>query len=182
MDRRTAAGWMLVAAIGVVRAADPPEPAASAPGPRNADEFRAALLSKIPRFVVWPDTALGAADAEVVIAVVGTDRFVPLLEALLRDVRVGERPVVVRVIPDLESPPRCQILFVAGSRTEAFARMPAERRVGVLTIGEDPRFTRSGGICNLSLAERKLTVNVRNARAAGLELQSRLLRIAEVER
>jgi hypothetical protein len=52
----------------------------------------------------------------------------------------------------------------------------------ILTVGENPRFTAAGGICNLSLADRKLTVNVRNARTAGLELQSRLLRIAEVER
>ncbi len=182
MDRRSAAGWFLAAMISAGWAANPPGASTSAPGPRNADEFRAALLSKIPRFVVWPESALGAADPEVVIAVVGADRFVPLLEALLKDVRIGERPVTVRVLEGLDDLPRCQVLFVDSARTEAFARVPAARRSGILTVGENPRFTAAGGICNLSLADRKLTVNVRNARTAGLELQSRLLRTAEVER
>lgn len=148
----------------------------------SPDEFRAAFLSKIPMFVTWPETVLGPDDEALVIGLLGGGTFVPLLEALLKEVRVGSRPVRVQSVDKVEELPRCQILFIPEARSDEVARIPSERRGGLLTVGEEPGFTKKGGVFNLSLADRKLTVNVRNARAAGLELQSRLLRIAEVER
>ncbi len=154
------------------------------PGPASlgADEFRAAFLSKIPGFVTWPESALGPEDAALTIVLLGGASFGPLLEGLLKGVRVGDRPVKVVSVENLDALPRCQILFVSEARSSDLPRIVDARRDGLLTIGEDGGFTRMGGVMNLSLAERKLTVNVRNARAAGLGIQSRLLRIAEVER
>ena len=175
--------WLtLLAALWFSPLAFPQANAPSTPQVLGPNEFRAAFLSKIPRFVTWPESAFGPGDTELVIALIEGESFAGLLEALLKDVRVADRPVVVRIIASLEDLPHCQILFVPAARSDLLSTLPANRRNGLLTVGEDPRFTRLGGVCNLSLADRKLTVNVRNARAAGLELQSRLLRIAEVER
>ena len=153
----------------------------AAPPPLGPDEFRAALLSKILPLVTWPKSAFGAEDRELVIVLLGRATFAPLLDALVRDTRVGDRPVVVRTVDRLEDLPRCQILFFPADRTEEVKRLPADRSAGLLTVGEDERFTRLGGVINLSLADRALTLNIRNARGAGLALQSRLLRIARVE-
>ncbi|MGE4182052.1 MAG: YfiR family protein [Limisphaerales bacterium] len=158
---------------------------AQTPVALGADEFRAAFLSKIPGFVTWPESALGPSDESLTVVLLGDVSFGPLLEGLLKGVRVEDRPVkVVSVesIETLDDLPKCQILFVSESRTSDLPRILDARRSGLLTIGEEGGFTRKGGVMNLSATERKLTVNVRNARAAGLGIQSRLLRIAEVER
>lgn len=155
---------------------------AKGPVPLSPDEFRAAFLSKVPGFVTWRESAFGPTDEALTIVILGGATFGPILEGLLKDVRVGDRPVLVRSVEKIEELPRCQILFIPEARSSELARLPAALRDGLLTVGEDAGFTRMGGVFNLSLADRKLTVNVRNARAAGLELQSRLLRIAEVER
>jgi len=155
---------------------------AKSPVPLGPDEFRAAFLSKVPGFVTWPESAFGPTDDPLTIVLLGGATFGPMLEGLLKDVKVGDRRVSVQLIERIEDLPRCQILFIPEARSNELARLPMALREGLLTVGEDAGFTRIGGVFNLSLADRKLTVNVRNARAAGLELQSRLLRIAEVER
>jgi hypothetical protein len=174
--RRCAWGFGLALVLGLGRAEG------ADPGPIGPDEFRAAFLSKIPPLISWPETGLGDGDRELVIAILGEAAFQPLLEALVQAMRVEDRPVVVRTVAQIEDLPRCQVLFVPAARSEELVRLPAARREGLLTVGETERFTALGGVARLEPTLRQMSIHIRNARAARLEISARLLRIAKVER
>ena len=179
-----AASWLILALCWTSLPFRNPTPAAEPPSGDafGRDDLVAALILKVLPFVVFPkDTG---PDGPRVIAVVGAPGFLPTLQALaVRSSATGPGLVVTQVTTPASFPP-CHVLVFPGDRSGDLTTVPPERRRGLLTIGQDPLFTRSGGVMNISPAARglTLTINTRNARAADLEIESRLLRIAEVER
>lgn len=144
------------------------------------DEFRLALLAKVPPYVTWPKQALSGSDAPLVLAVLGGDPFQGLLEKLVEELRFEGRRVVVRQVDRLEDLGTAHVLYVPAARSDDLRQLDAARREGLLTIGEGARFLDLGGVLSLEPAERRVDVSLKNARAAGLRISSQLLRIARV--
>ena len=153
---------------------------------RAADEsleyrVKAAFLLNFTKFVDWPATAFGAADAAD------------------RDLHSGRRPIRGSVLDQIvagrsrgpaksgraresnarrpRSPARC---YLSARRKRTSLKMLPGLGPGVLTVGEGESFVRDGGMIAFVLEERRVRfgVNQTAAESAGLRLSSKLLNVA----
>lgn len=161
--------------------------ALSVPGEQPVEltpvEFKALTLAKTPPYIQWPDSAFTGSESNLVIGVLGKDPFGGLLQNLVKGQQIKNRDIVVKVFESPSQFTHCQILFVpAEAQADWLELFKTIDSNGVLTVGETEDFIKSGGIFNLSVKERKLEINLRNAKKAGLTIDSRLLKIARVTR
>jgi hypothetical protein len=145
------------------------------------NEFRALILSKLlPYISEWPDS-----DTQAVVAVVGKGPVVETLRELVRNQKIQGREVVVKEV-DLAGPlSKCHILFVPASNNDEWREFSQKYGVEhVLTVGEVPDFAsrKTGGVLRLVFEEKTVEVNPQNARKAGYELNSKLLKIFRIVR
>lgn len=152
------------------------------PDQLTAVEFEAAFLSKIPAYVKWPKDSLK--DARVLtIGVLGDDPVAPLLRKLLESTTIQGRTVDVETLTNVTALRGCQVVFVPRSSQSDWRQFIATNKAfGVLTVGDSDDFTKDGGVFALRVADRKLVINRENAKAAGLEISSKLLKMSIVER
>lgn len=149
----------------------------------NPVEFKAALLSKIPAYIWWPKKTWSHSDDKLVIGILGQDEVAPLLEKLVQGNKVLGHEVVVKTFADSKSIDGCQILFVPAKSLAAWESASKNKsHPGMLTVGESEEFTKLGGAFNLRVNDRKLVINRTNAAKAGLEINSKLLKISIVEK
>ena len=160
-----------------------------APGARGASlrtaEFQAAFLAKSLPYVTWSQENLPKPDEPMVIGLLGHDPFEGLLHKLLENQQVNGRKVVVRVIATNAPADACQVLFVPADQQAAWeASDPARNARGLLTVGADDsgQFLKAGGVFNLLVADQRLEISLKNARRAGLEINSKLSKISKVVR
>jgi len=148
-------------------------------------EFQAAFLAKSLPYVTWSEENLPKPDEPMVIGLLGHDPFDGLLHKLLENQKVNDRKVVVRVISTNAPAEACQVLFVPADQQAAWeASNLAKNPRGLLTVGADDsgQFLKAGGVFNLLVAEQRLEISLKNARRAGLEINSKLSKISKVVR
>jgi hypothetical protein len=146
-------------------------------------EFQAAFLAKSLAYVTWPEERLPRPDEPIVIGLLDHDPFDGLLHKLLENQKVNGRRVVVKVIPTNAPVEACHVLFVPGDKLAAWAASSAMASPrGLLTVGADDtgQFLKSGGTFNLLVAEQRLEISLKNAKKAGLEINSKLIKISKV--
>ena len=146
-------------------------------------EFKAAIVAKVLPYVQWPKDAWTDATAPFVIGIFGNDPVEAILTTLLKDQKLNGRDVVVQIIDaGTNALPRCQILFVPAAREAQWQALNKDASPpGLLTVGESEAFAKTG-VFNLLVEQQKLEISVKNARKAGLEINSKLLKIAKVVR
>jgi hypothetical protein len=151
----------------------------------SEDEIESAMLYNFTKFVEWPDKALGASGASVVVGVLGDDALVPVLSAALGNKTVYGHPVTVRRLASGADAKSCAVLFVGAASQKEIARII--QSVGhspVLTIGEIVQFSRLGGVIAFIREGNRIRfeINLDAADRAGLQVSSKLLRLAAVWR
>jgi hypothetical protein len=159
----------------------------SAPARADAepvDEFalKAAFLFNFTRFVQWPEEAFESAESPFRICVLGSDPFGARLDALAER-RVGVRPITIERLPGTETLRRCQIAFIAADQQAAW-RNAGGNALGpaTLTVADDGRFARDGGMIALVTSGRRiqLHVNLVSLQGSTLRISAKLLEVAEV--
>lgn len=153
---------------------------AAAQRPREY-QVKAAYLYGFGRFVEWPSGAPIATDGAFVLCVLGDDPFGKLLDDAAYGGVLKNQPVSVRRIERAEDGGACDTVFVSASEQPRLARtLSLLGRRPVLTVGDSPEFARQGGMIGFSMegSRVRFTVNLTAAQAAGLMLQSELLRVA----
>lgn len=145
-------------------------------------QVKAAYLLNFTKFVEWPAGAFAAADAPITICVIGQDQFGAILDRTIEGESVNKHGVrVQRLLPD-DNLRSCQVAFICRSERERFAKILSGLRGSkVLTVSDLPGFADAGGMIEFFLEAGKIRfyVNAVTAHAAGLELSSRLLRVAK---
>ena len=140
--------------------------------------LKAAVLTKFPQFVDWPQTAL--TDRQTLnICVTPSHPFGSFLRELVQGERFRNHDVVARELTSAAGIAGCHILFVARQDLPAgFLQRVSGRPV--LTVGDDDRFLAEGGIINLLVVDGaiRFEVNETRARRVGLGLNAQLLRLA----
>jgi hypothetical protein len=147
----------------------------------RADELpeyrlKAAFLFNFALFTEWPPEVGGIIN----LCVDGTDPFGKEID-VLQGKAVGSRTIDVQRKHPGESLKGCQIVFIAPS---AIGRLPqvleSVRGLPVLTVADSVGAARRGAALNLAVGQNKVSfeVNLQAARAAGLNLSSKLLRLA----
>jgi hypothetical protein len=151
------------------------------PQPARAQELpeyrlKAAFLYNFVQFTEWP------ADTPQVLTlcVVGTDPFDKDLDALAGRA-VGSRSLAIKRRPAGDNLAGCQVAFFAPSVAADLHRLlPPLKNRPVLTVADSPGALRHGVALNMAVVGERISfeANLLAARAAGLNLSSRLLRLA----
>lgn len=151
-----------------------------APLARAADlsEYRlkAAFLYNFALYTEWPAEVGGALN----LCILGQDPFGSDLDEL-HGKAAGARAIAVQR-KGLGAPlAGCQIVFVTTSAMPTLPRvLEGLRGQPVLTVADSPGAARQGVMINMAVTNEKITfeADLRAARAARLELSSKLLRLA----
>jgi hypothetical protein len=153
----------------------------SAALPARADELpeyrlKAAFIYNFALFTEWP----AEVGATLNLCIHGRDPFGAEIDAL-QGKAVGGRSIVVQRKPASASLEGCQIVLVAPSVIGALPRvLESLRGRPVLTVADSPGAARQGVALNLAVDHDKVSfeANLAVARSAGLNLSSKLLRLA----
>lgn len=137
-------------------------------------DVKAAMVYNFARFVEWP---AGPARDHFAVCVAGSR---PMEQALRRTVEnraLNSRPVAVRRIQARSDTRDCDLLFAGSEGLEFLGQV---RTAPVLTVGDARGFTGAGGVIGLEVVDSRIrfSVNLDAARAAGLTVSSKLLRLA----
>jgi hypothetical protein len=164
--------------IGLLRGADE-----GAPTSYNEYQVKAGFLFNFVQFAEWPSTAFADAKAPIVIGVLGRDPFGSFLDELVRDEKIGGRPIAIRRCRELGDAKGCHLLFVCRSDAPPIQRIISDLKgQSVLTISDADAFTRAGGMVQFLMEGGKvrLRINVMAAKACGLTISSKILRPATI--
>lgn len=144
-------------------------------------DVKAAMLYRFAQFLEWPTNRISAPDAPVVFGIVGQDPFGPRIDALLRDQKVGQRPVRIERFSITGALTNTHLLFVSNSvNSETEKLLASVRTHPVLTVGETEDFTRKGGHIRLYIDAKKprFEINLAALERSGLKMHSQVLKLA----
>lgn len=145
--------------------------------------IKAGFIYNFAKLVDWPAAAFSQSDSPIVIGILGTDPFGPIIDKVLAGKKVNDHGFVIKRIKSVADCKDCHILFVSSSEGSHIGDdIRLTRSMPVLTISEVPGFANRGGIINLTLEDSKVRfeVNVDAAKAADLNISSRLLALAKI--
>jgi YfiR/HmsC-like len=149
--------------------------------PERANEYqvKAACLYNFTKFIVWPAEAFRDIDKTFTICILGRDPFGTALDDVVAGRVIDGRPYEVRRLPDAPQATGCRVVYFGASDRK---RIPIEKQVGVLTIGEGGSSTSARSIINFTMAAGKVRFEIDNAAAEDgkLRVSSRLLSLATV--
>jgi hypothetical protein len=149
------------------------------------DEYqvKAAFLYNFAKFVDWPAGTFANAADPIGICIAGPNPFGSALEEMVQGKKVGDRPFVVRHLPDPQNADKCQILFIGAAEWKRIRATPdVLPKHAVLTVGETDDFTTLGGIIGFKLdgTRVRLLIAAETADRAKLHISSKLLSLAEI--
>jgi hypothetical protein len=148
------------------------------------NELKAAIIFNILLFVEWPDAVLPEAGGTLSLCMAANNRLSAALKALNHRA-VRDLTLEVRELPPEGAAQPCHALFVeAADRVTLAAALRAQRAAGALVVSDDPDSPPDTTAIVLERVGSKLAfdVNLQPVRAAGLQLSSKLLRLARVVR
>ena len=138
--------------------------------------LKAAFLYNFAAFTEWP----AEVGATLNLCIHGQDPFGAEIDPL-NGKTVGARSVAVQRKAADESLKGCHIVFVPAAAIGQLPRvLDSLRGLPVLTVADSPGAARQGAALNMSLVQSKVSfeANLDAARAARLNLSSKLLRLA----
>ncbi len=151
----------------------------------GALEIEAAFLVKFTSYVKWPPETFTRPDAPVVIGIFGRDPFGSVINAIARSYTTNGRHVEIRRCTDLVQVPTCNVVFVAASARGRLGEVVATiSGQPILIVGDSPGFLDKGGMINFVMVDNKIRFDIsqKNCGKAGLEISSKLLKVAHALR
>jgi YfiR/HmsC-like len=109
-------------------------------------KVKAGFLYNFAKFVEWPARVFPATNSPIIIGVMDANEALPIIQQVLAQKMVKERPIQVKAVTTPESAAGCHILFVS----RAAAASPEELRAALasaatLLVGEAEAFAERGG-------------------------------------
>lgn len=153
-------------------------PDAAAGQPALEYDVKAAFILNFVRYIEWPPPER---QPPLHICVLQHNPFGDRLTAVVAGEEWHGGAMQVRVVPDVGRGTDCHLLYVPAAAMPRFvagSALLAGRPV--LTVGEHERFLDEGGIMRLFVDDNRVrfSVNQQSADRAGLQISSRLLRLA----
>lgn len=147
----------------------------------RAMEIQAAFLVRFSSYAKWPGEAFSGPDEPLVVGIIGRDPFGSTVDKIARSFTANSRDVEVRRFKDSASLHQSHILFIPSSEIERMNEITTVLSGrSVLLVGNSPGFLEQSGIINFVMVGNKIRFNISrtNCRKAGLEISSKLLRVA----
>jgi hypothetical protein len=147
----------------------------------SEEEVRAIFLFNFAVFAEWPPAAFESPESPFrYCALAGQSLRSNLSESLARE-RVRGRPLILVEAEDPAAWRRCHLLYLEQAARERISQvLAAVSGAPVLTVGDSEAFVRDGGAVALVRKAGRLRtiIDPRAARAAGVQISSKLLRLA----
>ncbi|MDH3629152.1 MAG: YfiR family protein [Acidobacteriota bacterium] len=146
----------------------------------SLQDLKAAYVVQFLRYVEWPEKHRAAEGEPLVIGVVGDSTMVDALDRFATET-IGGHPVRITNIIVGQDAERCHLLFVNTSKRNVAQRaLLSVEGAGTLTVGDTRGFLDSGGMIELRIVDNsvRFEVNLSPSRDAGLNISSKLLRLA----
>lgn len=146
-------------------------------------QVKAVFLYNFTHFIDWPLHAFESQYAYFVIGVIGNDPLAPYIQQAIENERVGKHVIRVQRFNSVREIKNCHMLYISSSDpVQVKEILDAVARKSILTIGDTPNFTRWGGMIRFYKEHGKIRLQINNAsaKASGLKISSKLLRLAEV--
>lgn len=148
-------------------------------------QLKAVLLWRLAQYVDWPGERFENAESPIIIGIVGQNPFGSAVEIATRGETAHGRPIVVRYFADLSELQDCHVLFISKSESSRVRSIVsrAMKKGAVLTVSDMEDFVRTeGGMVRFTTEQNKvgLVINLESTKEAGLAVDARLLRIAQV--
>lgn len=143
--------------------------------------LKAAFIYNFAKFTRWPEGTWADEKAPLNLCLVGSDELIVELERL-EGKTVKGRSLTINKFHSSPEMQACHIVYIATSEHTQYQQVTQVLQdQAVLTISEIPHFSRSQGTIELLHKEGRVRfiINLDVARRAGLELSSRLLKLAE---
>lgn len=151
---------------------------AGAQTPTRADKIKAVFLYNFSQFVDWPEEAVSG--RTFVIGILGTDPFGDFIDQVVKAEKINGLPITVVRFRNLNEVSNCQILYL--NDPDPVGSVKALNTKYMLTVSSAENFAREGGMVRFLIVNNKirLQINLPAARAAGLSISSKLLRVSDV--
>jgi len=158
-------------------------------------QVKALYLYNFTKFIDWPSNNFTAADAPIVIGIMGEDPFGKTLDDLVKGEVVRGHPLVIKRLNPGEDWRGCHVLFISHFDKEQLSSLLQQIKGNpVLTVSDSSGFAEQGGIINFVIVQEKVTVeekvivqekvkleiNPDAATAVGLQISSKLLKLAQI--
>ena len=143
-------------------------------------QLKAAFVYNFCQFVDWPASAFQNNQEPFVIGVLGSNPFGNYLEETVKEETVQSHPIVVQYFRNRKELKACHLLFI-NDETSATEILESLNGSATLTISDDPQFSQSGGMIRFITDDNKIrfAINAEAVNDAGLEMSSKLLRLAD---
>ena len=141
-------------------------------------DVKAAFVLNFTRYVAWPDVRR---TPPFRLCVLRPNPFDSRLSSVVAGEKWQDGSIDVDIVADVRQAQGCHLLYVPETAHDAFVEArPLLHGQPVLTVGEHARFLDHDGMIRLFVDQNKVrfSINQRAASAAGLQISSRLLRLA----
>ncbi|MGR9052385.1 MAG: YfiR family protein [Gammaproteobacteria bacterium] len=142
----------------------------------------AALTLNIVRFTSWPESVADPAGEELHLCLVG-DNATQQSFLSIDHRSVDKKTVRIVNLSHLLNLEQCRVLYVSELKQNLLTQVFLElKNKPVLTIGESHEFAAQGGMVGLENVDGKINlfVNLSAMRESGLQISSRLLKLAKI--
>jgi hypothetical protein len=146
-------------------------------------QLRAVFLYNFAQFTDWPTNAFAGENSPLIIGVLGSDPFGPVLDETVRGEFVHGHKLMVERYRNIESVGACHILFIGQSEAPRLeAILKALKGRSILTVSEIEDSARHGVMIRFLTEGNKIAfrINLTAVREANLTLSSKLLRVSQL--
>jgi preprotein translocase subunit Sec61beta len=146
-------------------------------------KVKAVFLFHFAQFVEWPEASFSEEQEPLIIGVLGEDPFGSFLDEVVAGEDINGHPLTIRRFNKAEDAAACHILFMGmDGISQLRSSLEMLKDHNVLTVGDSPAFIRAGGMIRFFSENNKirLQINPDAARASGVMISSKLLRLADI--
>jgi len=144
---------------------------------------KAAFLYNFTKFVEWPSDVPDDNDSLLRICVIGESPFGDELENIIEGKKVGGKSVMVTYTKSVKDVVSCDVVFIAQSEKKKLNRiLKVLTNRAILTISDIDDFAERGGTIGFFVEDNRIRfkINVDAAEETGLQISSKLLRLARI--
>jgi hypothetical protein len=151
----------------------------------DENQFKAAFLFNVAKFVEWPSAAFKSATDPVVCCILGAGPFDQTLEQAAGHQFIDKRKFVFQHVFEISQLSGCHMLYVSSPEWKRWRSLAGKAKgQSILTVGETDDFIQEGGIVryNIENGKPRIQINANEAAAEKLQISSKLLNLSQIVR
>ena len=146
-------------------------------------QVKAVFIYNFTHFINWRERAFDSEYDSFVIGIIGSDPIAQYVETAIANERVGSHVLRFHRFKSIEEIGKCHILYVASKDPDEIKKILKKvEGKNILTVADSPNFVRWGGMIRFYTEDDRIRLQINNtiAKAEGLKISSKLLRVAQV--